>query len=638
MTRVSKGQHSFVPVRCNGSKAHNQQRHSFKNAIGHGTRFSKGGQNAHARHFTPTHNIVKSHANTAAHSTGIHNKLDLTVTKQLIQVIGSLLKLISGFQQKFDVPTIGYPTPPAHHGGNPPIEIHIPGHSGPITIEISVGGEGGHDGGGYQPPYYPPSDNPTPPTGDPKPDFAKPEAGEKFNRLTDANHDRANDKSLPGPREISNAVANQHGKETSNANGASDLIWSWGQFIDHDVTLTRESEEKTVIPVPKGDPGMDPTGTGKAFIPFTKSDTSYDDAGVGHQTNDQTPLIDASMVYGTNKEQTDGMRTHSGGKMKMENGHLPASNDKNLVLSGDPRAAEQPGLLSLQTLFVREHNRLADKFAAEYPSWDDEQIFQHARKMVAAEIQAITYNEFLPTLIGTNPENAYAPGAEKNDGKISNEFSTAAFRLGHTLVSEEVAYKDADGNLKTATLDEVFFKPEFTKEKGIGAILSGQSEQTAEKADTQIVDGLRDRLFGGPGSPGMDLASLNIMRGRDHGMPSYNDMREALGYSRITSFDDPEFQDGVGAKLASVYDSPDDIDLWVGGLAEKPAGNSMVGQTFTRIVADQFAKTAAADANFYTRSFSYQDQAWLKNLSLADIIRANTENTQIDDTPFIATD
>ena len=473
--------------------------------------------------------------------------------------------------------------------------------------------------------------------------FAKPLAEETITRLAPpsegAKTGEISGKDRPAPRDISNAIAAQGNQETKNDNNASDLLWSWGQFIDHDMVLTKEGEEVANISVPKGDRGLDPTGTGRGLIPFKRSEGVVDSNGIRQQINEQTPLIDASMVYGATPEETEHLRSHTGGMMKIgKDGFLPDDPD-TMVLSGDKRAAEQPGLLSLHTLFVREHNRRAGVIAKANPLMSDDKIFAEARKIVTAEIQAITYNEFLPVLLGnekSDPDNFYID-QKTNDGKVSNEFATAAYRLGHTLVSEKVAVKQADGSIKQVSLDDVFFQPEFTEKEGIGAILSGQSEQTSEKVDNKIVDGLRNRLFGPPGSgaPGLDLASLNIQRGRDHNLPTYNAMREALGMRKIESFNDPIFQDGVGEQLASVYSSPDDIDLWVGGLAENPSGNSMLGETFTKIVGEQFAKTAKADENFYTRSMSYADQQWLNDLSLSDIIKANTDNTDIDDTAFI---
>lgn len=513
-------------------------------------------------------------------------------------------------------------------GGNTNIVFDIPElHKGRAEIKISLGGN---------------TNNPTVKPEKPGP-FAKPLAEETITRLAPAGEGAKtgdiSGKDRAAPRDISNAVAAQNNQKTKNDNNASDLLWSWGQFIDHDMVLTKEGEETANISVPKGDRGLDPTGTGRGFIPFERSQGVTDENGIRQQINEQTPLIDASMVYGATPEESEHLRSHTSGMMKIDDDGFLSSDPDTMVLAGDKRAAEQPGLLSLHTLFVREHNRQAGIIAKQNPLMSDDKIFSAARNIVTAEIQAITYNEFLPVLLGdekSNPDN-FIIDQKTNDGKVSNEFATAAYRLGHTLVSEKVAVKQSDGSIKQVSLDDVFFQPEFTEKEGIGAILSGQSEQTSEKVDNKIVDGLRNRLFGPPGSgaPGLDLASLNIQRGRDHNLPTYNAMREALGMRKIESFDDPIFQDGVGEQLAAVYSSPDEIDLWVGGLAENTLGASMLGETFTTIVAEQFAKTAKADENFYTRSMSDEDQQWLNELSLADIIKANTDNTNIDDTAFI---
>lgn len=441
----------------------------------------------------------------------------------------------------------------------------------------------------------------------------------------------------PNPRDISNAVAAQGDERTFAANGASALLWSWGQFMDHDMTLSQEGHETADIAIPAGDPQFDPMGTGAQSIPFERSGFVIGPDGQRQQVNEQTPFVDASMVYGATDDKTHSLRSFEGGRMLVSDGdHLPVDAEGN-VMAGDKRANEQPGLTALHTLFVREHNRIADGLSQQNPHMSDQQIFDKARRQVMMEIQAITYNEFLPTLLGDSAPSdlTFNPGT---DGRISNEFATAAFRLGHTMVNETVAVKNADGSTKEVPLRELFMSPNFLKDNGVGQVLGGMAGQTAEAVDPMVVDSLRNALFGPPGSGGLDLASLNIQRGRDHGLPSYNDMREAMGLPRIESFNDPAFQGDFGAKMASVYDSPDDVDLWVGALAETPKGNSMLGETMTTIVAGQFAATAAADPNFYTNHASHYEMAWLNNLSLSDIIRANSMGSDIDDTAFIAND
>ena len=135
---------------------------------------------------------------------------------------------------------------------------------------------------------------------------------------------------------------------------------------------------------------------------------------------------------------------------------------------------------------------------------------------------------------------------------------------------------------------------------------------------------------------GLDLASLNIQRGRDHGLPGYNDARTQMGLPRIESFDDPIWKDGVGERLAEVYDSPDDVDLWIAGLAEKPVGDAMMGETNTKILTDQFTALRDGDRFWYENQFSGEQLEQLNSTSLADIIKRNSDVQNLQDQVMVA--
>lgn len=444
----------------------------------------------------------------------------------------------------------------------------------------------------------------------------------------------------PNPRDVSNAVGDQT-ELTANAKGASDLFWQWGQFIDHDITLVEHSGDDTQsISVPTGDPEFDPFSTGTAEIPLTRSDFEWVD-GVKQQTNAISSYIDASMIYGSDQETADSLRSFEGGRMRVDASGLMPSDEMGMFEAGEVRANEQSGLTAMHTLWVREHNYWADRLSAENPSWSDEKIYQEAREMVTAEVQHITYNEFLPTMLGTDALGQYEGYDSSVNAGISNEFSTAAFRFGHTMLSPTIPRLDenaetiAEGDLSLA---DAFFQPDTVREAGIDPIIRGQAEQVAQALDPMVIDDVRNTLFGAPGSGGLDLVALNIQRGRDHGLPSWNDAREAVGLERIESFDDPIFIDGFGDKLASVYDNPDDVDLWVGGLAENPAGDSLVGETFSKIITDQFERLRSGDRYWYEATLTQNELAEVKSTSLSDIIERNTDVDMADDTAMIATD
>ena len=201
-----------------------------------------------------------------------------------------------------------------------------------------------------------------------------------------------------------------------------------------------------------GDSSFDPYSTGDQVINLNRSDydptTGTSKCNPRQQINTITAWIDGSVVYGcirkmparcafrarcrqTQSSPGDLLPYNTDGLTNANDAHL--YNDDELFLAGDVRANENIELTSLQTLFMREHNRLADQIAASQPGLSDEAIYQtRARRIVIAEIQSITYNEFLPALLGNNPLSAYAGYKSNVNPGIANEFSTAAFRLGHS--------------------------------------------------------------------------------------------------------------------------------------------------------------------------------------------------------------
>lgn len=446
----------------------------------------------------------------------------------------------------------------------------------------------------------------------------------------------------PSARVISNAVSNQAEGTPTNDRMMSAFIYAWGQFIDHDIDLTTGADPSEYFPiaVPTGDPYFDPAGTGTQVIPLNRSNYDPDTgAAIGNprqQVNDITSWIDASMIYGSDPETAAKLRTFEGGKMKTGEGNLLPTDDNGQVMAGDIRAAENPELTSLQVLFLREHNRLADEIAAENPSLADEEIYQEARRRVIAEIQAITYNEFLPALLGRNAPGAYRGyNANVNPG-VATEFSTAAFRIGHTLVGEDIEFLDNEGNEihDPLSLRDAFFNTGILEETGIDPILKYLASDRANEVDTKIIGDLRNFLFGPPGSGGLDLASLNIQRGRDHGLADYNTVRAAYGLPRVRRFEEITSDRGLQQALRQTYGNVNNIDLWVGGLAENHLPGSSVGPTLSRIIADQFRRLRDGDRFWYQSTFSGAERAELEQTSLADVIQRNTEVANLQNNVF----
>jgi Animal haem peroxidase len=367
------------------------------------------------------------------------------------------------------------------------------------------------------------------------------------------------------------------------------------------------------------------------------------------QTTVISSYLDGSMVYGSDAKRANALRSFKGGALKTSHGNLPPLNteglanatanivpDDELFLAGDVRANENIELASIHTLFLREHNRIAAAIAGADPRLNDEQIYQQARRIVTAEIQVITYREFLPALLGDKAIQPYRGYNPNVNAGIANEFSTAAYRIGHSLINDDVEFLDNDGNpvRDGLPLAFAFFNPNPVKETGPDPILKYLATDNAQEVDTQLVEGLRNFLFGPPGAGGLDLASLNIQRGRDHGLADYNTVRKAYGMPPVTNVSQITRNPSLQAKLLSLYPKLDSLDLWVAGLAEDHLPGSSVGPTFQRIIVDQFQRTRDGDSNWHERNFSGRQLAALQATRLSDIIRRNTSITKIQDNVF----
>lgn len=282
-------------------------------------------------------------------------------------------------------------------------------------------------------------------------------------------------------------------------------------------------------------------------------------------TNNVTGWIDGSMVYGSDAATAASLRGADGHLLTSAGNNLPIVD--GAYVAGDIRASENPDLTALQTLFVREHNRQVDQLKLAHPDWTDDQLYNQARAIVTAEIAHITYNEFLPHLLGTTAIQPYQGYDPTVDPSLSVEFAGAAYRLGHSIVSANLEKTDEQGNeIGTAvSLKDAFFQApaDFASDGGADALLRHLTNDQSNALDVHLVDDLRNFLFG-PES-GLDLAAINLQRGRDLGLGSLNETRIALGLQPYTSFAAITSDADTAAALEAVYGDVDSVELWIGG-------------------------------------------------------------------------
>ncbi|MEO0649255.1 MAG: peroxidase family protein [Planctomycetota bacterium] len=442
----------------------------------------------------------------------------------------------------------------------------------------------------------------------------------------------------PSARAVSNAVSAQVDSIPNEA-GASDYLWQWGQFLDHDIDETpiADPAEAFEIEVPTGDPFFDPGATGEVTIALDRSAWGLH-GGQREQINLITTYIDASNVYGSEDERAEALRRLDGsGKLKTSRGEFlplnleglpnaPTHRDPSLFLAGDVRANEQAGLIVMHTLFVREHNFWAERLA-QLGMVGEDALYETARAIVAAEMQAITYNEFLPVLLGPHALPEYEGYDPAVDPRIANEFATAGYRVGHTMLSSTLRRVGPDGSTIAQgdiRLARAFFSPPVVTSVGLDPYLRGLAAQQAQEIDPFVIDDVRNFLFGPPGSDGFDLVSLNIQRGRDHGLASYADLRRALGLRAPSGFEGVSSDPEVVDRLASVYDSVEDIDAWVGLLSEDHVPGALVGEGLHALLVDQFNRLRDGDRFWYQSYLPPRIAREIDRQTLAVIIRRNS--------------
>ena len=557
----------------------------------------------------------------------------------------------------------------------------------------------------------------------------------------------------PGQRYLSNRIFNDTNQNIFSENGVTHWGFVWGQFIDHTIGLREGGDEDLVLAYSADDPLESFTNDLGAIATTRSGaadGTGVD--SVREQVNTVSSYIDAWAVYGGSADRLDWLRdgsadgdpTNNEATLLLDDGYLPTgdarpgvetpvlelpgrlmADSSAAVVAGDVRVNENIGLTAVHTLFAREHNRIVESL----PDTLDEEIkFEIARRSVAALQQYITYNEFLPSMgVELDPYSGYDPTV---DPSITNEFATVGYRAHSqihgefeaeierdTITDEQIERLEAQGVEVTIDDDVVevavplgvaFGNPGLLTEIGLGNMLAGLASEAAYANDEQIDNQLRSVLFQIPG-PDVedpagcldgseiagcftvvnDLGSLDVVRAADHGMPSYNDLREAYGLPRVGSFvditgedteefpDDPEIDasnpiddpaildfvlladaDGnelapgsesadtsavtavrrttTAVRLKAIYGEVDAIDAFTGMVSEEHVVGTEFGELQLAMWTAQFAALRDGDRFFYGNDplldVIVEEYGIDYRRSLADVITANSD-ADPDDLP-----
>ncbi|XP_034244219.1 uncharacterized protein LOC117646942 [Thrips palmi] len=490
---------------------------------------------------------------------------------------------------------------------------------------------------------------------------------------------------LPSPRLVS---FNMHPNTSYPHVRYALIVMQFAQIMDHDLTNTPVYQAhvgdgvlvcrpcdsaRTVhplcfpIPIPDDDPFY-PSRNASGHplcLPVTRSTPGQLTLGHREQLNQLTAYIDGSFMYGSDPCTAQSLRAPGGGRLNVTqhpagrglkpllpqiNNHPECKAPSGLCFfAGDPRSSEQPGLTTMHTLWLREHNVVAERLEQINPHWSDETLYQEARRIVTAQFQHIAFNEWLPRILGfpgaerfglkLQSEGYYDGYDPSCDATLVNEFSSAAFRFGHSLLQPHFVRKDV--NYRTVEppvrLRDHFFNSDVILQPGmVDEIVRGLVSTPMQTLDQFITTEVTNHLFEHrrPYRPfsGFDLVAINMQRARDHGVPGYNNYRELCNLTRAKTFDDlrgdmPPEQVEV---LRSLYASPDDIDLFPGGISEYPLPGGVIGKTFACIVGGQFSRLRRCDRFWYETSdpllrFTEGQLTEIRQTSLARVVCNNLD-------------
>ncbi|HEY8577754.1 MAG TPA: peroxidase family protein [Devosia sp.] len=408
-------------------------------------------------------------------------------------------------------------------------------------------------------------------------------------------------------------------------------------------------------------------------------------------------------------------------------------------IAGDGRANENIGLTAVHHVFHSEHNRLVDHtkatvlatndlaFINEWLAvdvqvvpttpeaiaalvWDGERIFQAAKFGTEMQYQHLVFEEFARK-IQPNINVFLVPDGFDTmmDPSIFAEFAHVVYRFGHSMLTESIDQFDENFNPNHISLIQGFLNPgsfngphgESDHDLAAGAIIRGMTRQVGNEIDEFITSALRNNLLGLP----LDLATINLTRGRDVGVPSLNEARrtfftmtnqdalltpyaswvdfagnlkheasiinfvaaygthplitgettvegkrdaamtlifgEAIGkFAAIPGFvvpaDATDFLNATGAYAGGSLGGLENIDLWIGGLAEKimPFGG-MLGSTFNFVFEAQMELLQSGDRFYYLQRLDGLHLfGEMENNSFAAMMMRNTDATHLPSDVF----
>uniref|UniRef100_A0A8C3VFM0 NAD(P)H oxidase (H2O2-forming) n=1 Tax=Catharus ustulatus TaxID=91951 RepID=A0A8C3VFM0_CATUS len=481
---------------------------------------------------------------------------------------------------------------------------------------------------------------------------------------------------VPNARQLSNAVARGPSGLPSRRN-----ITVLAVFFGFHVLLDMLETEKPGCPaeflnihIPSGDTVFDPASTGDVVLPFQRTrwaaETGQSPNNPRQQTNEMTGWLDGSAIYGPSHSWSDALRSFSGGQLASgPSGSLPRQTDGRVPMwkaldpstgQGGPQGIydlgsawgnENPFVQAESIAWFRYHNHLAKAMAQEHPDWSDEDLFQHTRKRVIATFQSIVLYEWELGPFSLQP--GYCPtGYQQHlDPSLSPEFVAAAGQFLATMVPPGV-YKSLHPwghHFRVVGLLSVLphargiicscyssQSPGLSQAEDVDNLLLGMSSQIAEQEDNIIVEDLQDYWYGPVKYSRTDYVASWVQRGRDFGLPTYNQVRQRFGLEPLQNWSNlaPHLEPQVLQKVADLYaNNMARLELLPGGMLEAN------GSLFSTIILEQFLRLRGGDRFWFENTknglFTEEEIMEIRNTTFHSILTSVTYAQSTDLQPHV---
>jgi Animal haem peroxidase len=456
------------------------------------------------------------------------------------------------------------------------------------------------------------------------------------------------------------------------------LVAGFGQFAVHDMVMLTTNDSDLISST---DPISGDT--------LTLKRTSYRGVrsdGQRQYVNRATGFLDLSPVYGSTEKTLNSLRQFQGGRMRISTGNMPPVRttpaeladaltqpfgNYSKYMTGDLRATQSPHLFAMHVMLLRAHNLLADEFAKRHPDWSDDRVFEFARLINIASFSFIA-TEYAQSYRDTRVSIAHYLELH---GSVDVPEPWLPLELmhvyrWHSILPDSFLTQNhaCSPPIRHSFLDSMWNDEFFLNDSssgGIDGIVLGASltplrdfgsgvpqdlrhtqRDTASDSDHSAAP--RNSMASCPHGFGesvtskskFDLAVVDILRARDRGIATFNEVREAYGLSRIDSFEQLTTDPQTLLDLKKLYPTIDDVELIVGLQVEQARlPNSHVSLTAVSVTLHTVTSLIAHSRFGFVKLLqSHQDtilddldaeeaNEWLSyvtNSSMANLIAATT--------------